>query len=339
VANTGSNTVSILLGNGDGTFQTAQNYAVDSGPISVASGDFNADGFPDLVVANSWSNTVSLLLGNGDGTFQAAVNYTVGSNPSFVAVGDFNGDGHLDLVVANAGTVPQWGDTVSILLGNGDGTFQAAQTYAVGKGPVSVAVGDFNGDGISDIAVANNLSNSVSILRGRGDGTFESAYTFGASSGPISVAVGDFNGDGKQDIVITNFHVTVPRPRGFPYVDESDVRVFLGNGDGTFEAAGGKYAVGICPDSVAVADLNGDGIPDLIVANGERSGFGDSRVSILLGNGDGTFQASQAYGAGGSPYSVAVGDFNGDGYPDLALANHVPPGTVTVLLNDAHWGP
>jgi hypothetical protein len=151
--------VSVLLGNGDGTFQAARNFAAGNRPWSVAVGDFNGDGIPDLAVANSYSNNVSVLLGNGDGTFQAARNFAAGSFPLSVAVGDLNGDGTLDLAVANSG-----GNNVSVLLGNGDGTFQAARNYAVGNGPLSVAVGDFNGDGAPDLAVANFFSNDVSIL-------------------------------------------------------------------------------------------------------------------------------------------------------------------------------
>ena len=175
VANSGSNTISVLLGNGDGTFQTAMNFGVGMNPFSVAVGDFNGDGILDVAVANNSSSTVSVLLGNGDGTFQTAMNFGVGLNPQSVAVGDFNGDGILDLAVANRGN-----DTVSVLLGNGDGTFRTAVDFGVGGGsfPVSVAVGDFNGDGILDLAVANNSSSTGSVLLGNGDGTFQTAMNF-----------------------------------------------------------------------------------------------------------------------------------------------------------------
>jgi ABC-type transporter MlaC component len=159
VSNSDGDNVSILLGNGNGTFQTAINYAVGSDPFSVIVGDFNGDGKLDLAVANYSTNNVSVLLGNGNGTFQTAVNYAVGAYPRSGAAGDFNGDGKLDLAVAN-----QYGSNVSILLGNGNGTFQEAVSYAVGVEPFSVIVGDFNGDGKLDLAVANWESSNVSIL-------------------------------------------------------------------------------------------------------------------------------------------------------------------------------
>src|SRR5207248_1325674 len=156
------------------------------------------DGIPDLAVANKGSATVSILLGNGDGTFQAAQSYDAGTSPQSLVVGDFNGDGHADLAVANdiigAGTV-------SVLLGNGDGTLQAAQSYDGGFRPWSVAVGDFNSDGVPDLAVANNsIPGTVKILLGNGDGTFRPSQDY--TTGPLaqSVAVGDFNGDGNADL-------------------------------------------------------------------------------------------------------------------------------------------
>jgi hypothetical protein len=152
----GNGTVSVLLGNGDGSFQASRNFSAGTSPHSVAVGDFNGDGKPDLAVANLSSNNVSILLGNGDGSFQQAVNYAAGSTPVSVAVGDFNGDGKLDLAVANQGTYPLFNGTVSVLLGNGDGSFQSALSFSAGSGPSSVAVGDFDGDGKLDLAVVGS---------------------------------------------------------------------------------------------------------------------------------------------------------------------------------------
>jgi hypothetical protein len=287
--------VSVLLGNGDGTFQPAVSYAAGSIPWSVAVGDFNGDGKLDLAVANAGSDNVSVLLGNGDGTFQPAVNYAAGVSPNSVAVGDFNGDGKLDLALADNG------GGVSVLLGNGDGTFQPAVSYAAGTFPYSVAVGDFNGDGKLDLAVADN-GGGVSVLLGNGDGTFQPAVSYAAGSIPWSAAVGDFNGDGKLDLAVANW-------------GSNNVSVLLGNGDGTFQPAV-NYAAGVSPHSVAVGDFNGDGKLDLAVAN-----MDSNNVSVLLGNGDGTFQPAVNFATGPFPVSVAVGDFNGDGRLDLAVAS------------------
>src|SRR6266436_5402770 len=177
------------------SFIARRDFTAGYDPISVAVGDFNGDGVPDLVVADRVSNNVSVLLGNGDGTFQTPVAFATGTRPQSVAVGDFNGDGKLDLVVANEGS-----NNVSVLLGNGDGAFQAAQNFPAGTNPQSVAVGDFNGDGKLDLAVANEGSGDVSVLLGNGDGTFQAALAFAAGDIPQSVAVGDFNGDGKLDL-------------------------------------------------------------------------------------------------------------------------------------------
>jgi hypothetical protein len=330
------NGVRVFLGNGDGTFHAGKSYAAASVPSSVVMRDFNGDGLLDLAVANFGSDTVSVLLGEGNGTFTAAESYDVALNPVAVAVRDFNGDGHLDLAMAVSS------GAVNVLLGNGDGTFQAAQTYAAGSLPIAMVLGDFNGDGIPDLAVANGAAlppakSTVSILFGNGDGTFGAAAPLDDGIGATNIAVADFNGDGKTDIVTANFSYDVDVRFGNVVIYESDLRVFLGNGDGTFQPAK-VYAAGPSPTSVTVGDFNGDGVPDLAVADagGDSSRYSfpvGTTVSILLGNGDGTFQPAQSYAVGNNPMYVAVGDFNGDGKLDLAVANF-GSNTVSILLGN-----
>src|SRR6266699_280774 len=235
-----NNNVSVLLGNGDGTFQAAQSLPVGINPWYFAVGDFNSDGMLDLAVADygcsqechpSPSNTVLVLLGNGDGTFRPAPNLTVGNGPAGVAVADLNGDGKPDLVVANFDD-----NTLSVLLGNGDGTFQAAQTFGgVGPKPQTVAVGDFNGDGKPDLVAPNYGSNSISVLLGNGDGTFQAAQNYLVDSAPVFLAVGDLNGDGKPDLAVADLHTF-------------NISVLINNSGGspvvatpTFSPGGGTY--------------------------------------------------------------------------------------------------
>ena len=321
--------VTILLGKGDGTFTpTADSpIAVGSGPVALATGDFNGDGSVDLAVANSNDGTVTILLGNGDGTFTQAANspVAVGEQPRSIAMEDFNGDGIADLAVANFGD-----GTVTILLGNGDGTFRqaAGSPVTAGATPYSVATGDFNGDGVPDLAVANGGADTVTILLGTGGGKFTEAASSPATPGfaPTFVAVGDFNGDGKADLAVANN-------------GNNTVTIQLGNGDGTFtQAASSPMQVGTSPYSIVVGDFNGDGIPDLAVANACGNGptcaasSYKGTVTILLGNGDGTFTPASKGPApvGTWPISIAQGDFNGDGIPDLAVTNY-SSGTVSVL--------
>jgi hypothetical protein len=289
--------VSVLLGNGDGSLQTAINYgtAFGSGPGFTA-GDFNGDSKLDLAVVgpgSSLGDMVSILPGKGDGTFPTHLEYLAGAITVAVTADDFNRDGKLDLAVAN-----QTDNTVSILLGKGDGTFQTHTDYATGSGPSSLTVGDFNDDGKPDIAVANRTGNTVSILLGNGDGTFQNQVEYATDSGPSSVTVGDFNGDGKLDLAVANY-------------DASTVSILLGIGSGTFQTHT-DYATGPNPGSVVTGDFNGDRKPDLAVAD-------NAGVSVLLGKGDGTFLTHVDYATGGAAIVIAA-DFNGDGKLDLAAA-------------------
>ncbi len=256
--NYGDGTVSVLLGNGDGTFQHQVSYDVGTGPYGVAVADLNADGHPDIVTANSDDNKVSVLRGNGDGTFQHQVSYyDVGSMPYGVAVADLNADGDPDIVTANHGD-----DTVSVLLGNGDGTFRGQVSHDVGSLPFDMVVADL-GNGHPDIVTVNHGDDTVSVLLGNGDGTFRDQVSYDVGAGPYGVAVADLNDDGHPDIVTT-------------HLDDGMVSVLRGNGDGTFRAQV-SYDVGSLPYGVAVADLNADGHPDIVTANRD-----DNTVTALL---------------------------------------------------------
>lgn len=307
VANENTNTVGILLGNGDGTFAAQVTYTAGAGsnPTLATVGDVNGDGRPDIIVSNFLSG-IGVLLQNANGTFAAPVTYATGSKPRSATLADVNGDGKLDIVLANFGTT-----TVSVLKGNGNGTFQTQQTFAVGNAPRAVTVADFNGDGKLDLAVVNSTDSTLGVLLGVGDGTFGTQQTYSAGNKPLSVAAADLNGDGKADIVVTNngkFNVSSPS-------DPGSVGVYLGNGNGTFATAQ-TFTAGAFPISTSIADLNGDGKPDLAAAS-----TADSTVVTLAGNGDGTFQTAVSLAAGSQPYSTATGDFNGDGRIDLAVAN------------------
>lgn len=326
--------VSILLGNGDGTFQQNVDYQAGEEPYAIAIADFNGDGIADLAVADANcpyqpcpGGYISVLLGKGDGSFQAPMYFgSWGGAVYSIAAGDFNGDGKTDIAVAD-----WYGSTVGVLLGNGDGTFQQQVEFPTGQAPASVIVRDFNGDGKLDIATANSCGSgprcqpnngTVSILLGKGDGTFQPHVDYAVGSYPVALATGDFRGNGITDIAVADCG-------GCTYPPLADaVSVLLGKGDGTFGHPT-DYAAGMRPTSVAVMDINGDGRLDLAVGN-----VGSNTVSILIGKGNGAFQSHVDYESGNETSWVAAADFNGDGQPDLVSAN-VSPSTVSVLLNTA----
>jgi hypothetical protein len=177
--------------------------------------------------------------------------------------------------------------------------------YATGSGAQAVAAADLTGDGKVDLVVANVYSNTVTVLLGKGDGTFKPGVDYSTGLNPYSVVAGDVNGDGKLDLVLATANT---------------ISVLLGNGDGTFQGHT-QYPTGPAPNALALGDFNHDGKLDVATANNDSNLTGT--VSVLLGNGDGTFRPHVDYGTGVGPYSVAVGDFNKDGKLDLAVANYV----------------
>jgi hypothetical protein len=314
-SNGGAGSVSVFIGNGDGTFKPKVDYATGEGPDGLEAVDVNGDGILDLVTANDTGSSISVLLGNGDGTFQAHQDYTAGTYPHWVIAGDFNGDGKPDLAVTNEGD-----STVGVFLNKGDGTFQAMQTFPVSQYPYSVSVGDFNHDGNIDLAVTGYQFSVVSILLGKGDGTFKAHVDYATGTAPAVVETADINGDGKLDLVTANY------TNG----ETGTASVLLGNGDGTFRAHIDS-TVGLGPDGLAVGDFNGDGKPDLAVAN-----LIGNTMSILLGNGDGTFQTHVDFPTAKFPLGMGAGGFShsGAGSDDLVVTNDLAAEAI-VFLNAA----
>jgi hypothetical protein len=315
-ANLNGNSVTVLQGHGDGSFPVLPFVMAGSEPGSVAAADFNGDGKADLVTANYGSSNVSVLLSNGNGTFQSALNSATGTGPNWVAVGDFNGDGKPDLATGN-----YKGSSVSVLLGNGNGTFQVAVNYSVDGHAESVTVADVNGDGQADLLTANFATSTASVLLGNGNGTFKAAVNYTVGTNPTQVVAADFNGDSKQDLAVVS-------------QKNNNVSLLLGNGNGTFGAATNVAIAGTTPFALVEGDFNGDGKPDLAVAaKGNSNNFSGAGVSIVLGNGNGTFQPAVLYAAGDGPTALAIGDFNGDGKPDLAAGNG-QGADVSILLGN-----
>jgi hypothetical protein len=295
-------------------FSTSELNSGGGGADSVATGDFNGDGKQDVVVANDLGSNVGVLLSNGDGAFQPEVSYATDAYPDSVVVGDFNGDGNLDLAVRSSSSF-----TISVLLGNGDGTFQPYTTTPTTACQGRLAEGDFNGDGKLDLACTSSTANDVAILLGNGDGTFQSEVDYPAGSGANGLAVGDFNGDGKLDLAVAD-------------VSSSTVSILFGNGDGSFQAPV-EYATADTPqDELNTADLNGDGVLDLVVPTMNGA------VSILLGNGNGTFKlpASYSLGSQGPVGRPTVADLNGDGKLDLAVTLGPSSSEVSILLGNGN---
>ncbi|MGH7134350.1 MAG: FG-GAP-like repeat-containing protein [Pirellulales bacterium] len=353
----GGSSLSVLMGNGDGTFQPAKTYSNGSNnAASVAVGDVTGDGKLDIVTANEGSpgdiysgvlpvpGSVSVLMGNGDGSFKSPITFNLpaGQQPFSLALGDMNHDGRIDVVVTGTFSVYNGGtytfetyDYVDVLLGHADGTFSLASTTLLGLsanlgGPDSVTLGDFNADGNLD--VATTVGDSVAVLAGNGDGTLAPPTDFAAGAPALSVSAGDITGDGKLDLVTGN--------------SSGSVSVLLGNGDGNFQPPivstlptwnGQAQSAG----AVVVGDLNRDGKMDLAVtASSYLYPNYSFNAIILLGNGEGNFTDEQIVPLGyfdhSSDGSITTADFNSDGYPDLAVANGFY-GDFSVLLNGANW--
>ncbi|HEY6947042.1 MAG TPA: choice-of-anchor D domain-containing protein [Candidatus Acidoferrum sp.] len=327
VPNQPSQNISIFLGKGDGTLQPATNIAFPAlNPSFVVTGDFNNDGNPDFVVFSNWcpnfvNAPVFAYLGKGDGTFRSPVSSNISGlsscgSLSVMVAGDFNGDGKLDigmLLTNNSGPL------IAVMLGNGDGTFQApVTTPAPGGRATWMSVGDLNKDGKLDAVVVQYMSNELQVFLGNGDGSFQAPTTLATGRLPGSSVLADFNGDGNLDIFVEN-------------QQDLNAEIFLGNGNGTFNS---PSIVNITPTNSpasikVVGDFNLDGHLDVLFGHNDNRGTG---ISLLLGNGDGTFQPVQNYLVSGFSGVTAVGDFNGDGAPDALLVD-TNEEFVSILLN------
>ena len=294
----------------------------------MALADINGDGKPDVVIADF--NGIDVLTGKGDGTLNAANTFSVAGALSSIAVADFNGDGKPDVAASNAS------GGVALFLGNGDGTFQGVRTMALsGSGPLTVVAGDVNGDGKQDLIVASNPSGppqpgNIAVLLGKGDGAFQSPLNV-ALPGPIvqqgignastaALVAGDFTGDGKLDVAVAISVSFANR-----------IALLRGNDDGSFQAPG-LTSINTAPVVMVATDLNQDHTLDLLLTDC----CGLTEASYLIGKGDGTFQAEVQFPSGPNPRAVAVADFNGDGFPDIAVVGQVQQpdrGTLAVMLN------
>jgi tetratricopeptide (TPR) repeat protein len=332
VVNEIDNTLTILQNQGTGTFLQAGlpislGTARTSVPLvapSIASAVLTTSGFHDLTVTDPVTNDVQVLLSNGDDTFKEATGspIAVGKQPNSIVLGDFNNDGNQDFAVANFTD-----STLSLFLGNGDGTFKQATGSpfplpATATGPIAMTSADFNSDGNLDLAMVNQTTNNVTVLLGTGNATFSLAPSspFAVGKFPIAIASGDLNSDGHPDLVIVN-------------QTDNTATVVLGNGDGTFTAAANSpLATGQAPTAVAIADFNGDGIPDFAVTDPQT----DS-VSVYLGLGQGLFATPFQLPVGTNPTAILAASLSGASLPDVAITDD-PPGTagqVTVLLSPA----
>ncbi len=298
-AESGPDTVSVFLNNGDGTFAAGVSYTTGLEPYSVSVGDVNNDGYVDMAVVNQGVDSVTVFLNDGDGTFDSASStYRTNSGPRSVVIDDFTSDGYADFAVMSINT-----DSVSVYVNDGDGTFDtASSTYPTGSTPLFVTSGDLDNDGYADIVTGNN--NNVSVLLNDGDGTFAPNTDYTSGVQPYGVAVGDVNNDGYADLASSNY-------------SSDSFSVLINDGDGTF-APRVDYQTFSGPRAIAVGDVDNDGFADLAVANSLSTS-----VSVVLNDGDGTFNnASSTYTTISGPSAVSVSDFDNDGFLDVATGDY-----------------
>jgi hypothetical protein len=316
------NVVDVLLGNGDGTLAAKQAYTTADGPQALALGDLDADGHVDVVTADQWADQVSVFRDTGDGTLSTRRDYATAGGPSALALGDVNQDGTLDLVVAATGTGYTQASSLSVLLGNGDGTFGDRADFPFDAPAIclnsSVVLGDLNGDDELDVVVGPSWCDpsnpaSARVLLGNGDGSFMAPASLPDVGSPTSVRLLDVNGDGELDLL---------------FALDAQVSVLFGEGNGTFPSRV-DYPTGDRLQTLDPGDLNGDGEPDLALTFDNSWGRGG--LGVLLGTGGGEFASPLSLPTAEYPASLAAGDVDGDGKLDIAVANSAA-GSVSVLV-------
>jgi hypothetical protein len=331
IANSDASDVSVLWGNGDGTFRDpAMTYAVGDFPVGIAAGLITSDQAPDLAVANEGSQGVSILIGKGAAeAFDGPSNTASAGAPAAIVLADFNGDDRLDIATSEL-----FDDGVTSMLGNGDatGTFRDARTTSVPGSPFGIAGGDVDGDGDIDLVVAISDASRIGVLKGSGDGSFvgldctgtlppAGCFTVGRS--PAGVTLGDLNGDSRLDTVVAN-------------EDADTASLMLNDGSGGFTSAG-QLNTGLFsfPEASVIADFNGDGAADIAVVNSEND-----NIALFIGHGDGTFDSAVFFAVqeGGTPVAIATADLNADGLPDIVTAN-ADLASISILMNQSEAAP
>jgi hypothetical protein len=307
-----SNTLSILIGNGDGTFRDQVQLHVCQEPRSLATGAFNSDPYPDIVLACAGGDQIAVLFGRADGKFDEGSQYPVHRTPVSIASDDLNGDHFADLVVALRN------DKIKVFLGQGNGEFRHGAQYEYGDTPTSVALSDLNGDGKIDLVVTNGgpMSNAVSIWLGNGDGTFQSPTDYRSGRRPLGVSFADFNNDLIRDLLVING-------------ERDSFSTFLGNGNATFQA-GHDSGANAGPNFGVSRDFNGDHRADVAIVN-----LQSSDLSILFGRGDGTFEyPPRNYRTKAGPFALALYRVTSSEVeePGLVTADN-GDGTVSIFLH------